>query len=269
MSRADYLSKYLNQGKSSKKLSKKLNKSDEKSEYHIIVKDNSQKSIGPFEDTRDEVTEAIEIPGNEDAPATVESSGPIKESRGFKRIDTGEAVQLPSAAVTQNNQNTVYRDASGRIIDIEERDRELKAEKLKKQQELEAEQKKVNSSDADRIKQADFDQALSKATRFDVSVDDQEYVHHMKKRKLFEDPLASFDDRAIEKADVATVTGRPVYTKGINPTNRFHIPAGYFWDGIDRSNGFEDKLVQKRNEQKVTKVMQAASAESYTEYDFD
>jgi hypothetical protein len=47
---------------------------------------------------------------------------------------------------------------------------------------------------------------------------------------------------------------KPTY-KGPWKPNRFGIPPGYRWDGVDRSTGYEDKFLLAQNQRKVRAEM--------------
>jgi pre-mRNA-splicing factor CWC26 len=59
-----------------------------------------------------------------------------------------------------------------------------------------------------------------------------------------DDPMAAYAYKKTKKQqDASGVPQRPVY-KGPPPRpNRYGIRPGYRWDGVDRANNFEDKLL--------------------------
>lgn len=61
-------------------------------------------------------------------------------------------------------------------------------------------------------------------------------------REMAADPMLEyFRQKEREKGDLK---GKPIY-KGHYPPNRYNIRPGYRWDGVDRSNGFEKKLMEQ------------------------
>lgn len=241
MSRVDYLSKYLGNLSTtdSSKKKKTKHKKKEKLKSTIIIEKPKEIIIPSLEDDLEHDAEDDEF-----TPVRVETG--IKSNKGFKRIDTGEVINpdlqeqgnkisnlkdntLPHQDDKDHQPETIYRDASGRIIDIKQKQADLKAQKLKQVEQSEVTE--IRTSMADQTKQE----------------------HEIFKPKLsnFEDPMNSFTEK-IEKEDTKMM--KYIYNKGINVPNRFDIPAGYFWDGIDRSNGFEELIIRKQNENNFNKI---------------
>ncbi|ORZ37831.1 Pre-mRNA-splicing factor of RES complex-domain-containing protein [Catenaria anguillulae PL171] len=71
-------------------------------------------------------------------------------------------------------------------------------------------------------------------------------VDPLKDRMRWGDPGAMLGLVEKQKAKMRD-PDRPQYEGGWAP-NRFMIPPGFRWDGIDRSNGFERKLLMRQNE---------------------
>lgn len=221
-SKADYLSKYLAGGKKPKRPKRKA-------ESPVVVVDEA---VPPAELLEEEPPD--EAPVKVDAPPTTTFSG-------FKRIDGKEIKPA-----------TVYRDETGRIVDIEEKRKQLQQQKRDKARREEARQRAVRETDLSRLQRDEHERKLKAATSFTVSKSDLHYNTALKQQPRFDDPLSAFT----AKGSVAssTQTGLPMYAAGASPANRYGIAAGWFWDGVDRSLGFEELVMRKRNEHKHSKL---------------
>lgn len=251
MSRADYLTKYL-LGDSKKKKLKKKKKNEEDSTRSIVITDEPDPIISNVPEPEPEEGE------DEFTPVNVEVKNNFK---GFKRIDGVEIKPKEDSAP-----QTIYRDSSGLVVDIEARKKQLAELKQQQQVDKVAKQQLVNLGEAEKIEKEKLEKRLKSSKSFNISKEDDQYNTIMKAKRRFDDPLQNFQSEP-QSVDVSN-TGRPNYNKGISPANRFNIKAGYFWDGIDRSNGFEELLMRKRTEEQAKKFDSSVN-QSYNDYDYD
>ena len=266
MSRAEYLSKYV----SSDKPKRHKKKRNEEFESSVVVMDQNIVALPDTNENNDEDRPVDHLSNS--APVA-----PKKNFKGFRRIDTNDSVSDPPDRTGVNNvsdqetsapqeanisqkvddtqeprlghetnvsQETIYRDKSGRVIDIKAKREQLQHQRTKESQQKE-QAAALNQGDAQKAAELELRSRISNATTFLVSSKDEQFVSHMKSREIFDDPVATFAPSA--KPLVVSSVGRPTY-HGVSSSNRYNIKAGVFWDGIDRSNGFESLVLQKRNQ---------------------
>ncbi|CCH46555.1 hypothetical protein BN7_6148 [Wickerhamomyces ciferrii] len=295
MSLSDYLAKnYLTDTKKKSKKPKKEKKG--KQENSVIVENQislkKNETNEEIDDLIDEPTEVLQPPRKKqkakgwkvvgtnelvtDLPPTEREE--VKMSSGAKAgLQSAEEVskQIKEKEQKQkqemeeqrllNNKSyneTVYRDKSGRKIDMEQQKadaqaREEEEEKIKKIENLKQNMGLVQLLDIQESK--DKLDSISKVgmTRH---ADDQELNEKLKIKEHEDDPLLSFHPTKSKK--YVSRTGRKLY-KGGFPENRFGIVPGWRWDGVDRSNGFEKSWFKKQAEIQERKTLSYTMQEDY------
>jgi pre-mRNA-splicing factor CWC26 len=196
----------------------------------------------------------------DEAPAMVETDGVIRMESGAKaglqsaaemaadmkkkededkREAAKVAKELGSAA-----QETIYRDASGRIINVAMK----RAEARKKAEDEERKQKekdKAARGDVQNAEAAKRKRQLQDAKTMTIAryADDAELNDELKERGHWNDPASGF---LRKKKAGRSITGKPLYQGAFQP-NRYGIRPGHRWDGVDRGNGFETQWFSSRN----------------------
>ncbi|KAG8213119.1 Pre-mRNA-splicing factor of RES complex-domain-containing protein [Butyriboletus roseoflavus] len=147
-------------------------------------------------------------------------------------------------------QETVYRDASGRKIDMKLARAEA-ARKKREKQEKEAQKmewgKGLTQREEEQKRRIQLEK--NKSLPFSRQADDMELNEELMARDRWNDPAATFLTKQTSK-----ITKKPEYRGPPPPPNRFGIKPGYRWDGVDRGNGFEKKWFQRINDRKRTET---------------
>lgn len=150
---------------------------------------------------------------------------------------------------------TIYRDASGRIINVAMK----RAEARKKEEEAKKkaqEEEEAAKGDAQRLAKEARRKDLAEAKYLKVArtADDEELNDELKEQDRWNDPMAQL---VTKKKKGKSATGKPLY-KGACEPNRYGIRPGFRWDGVDRGNGFEKQWFAARNKKKDREELEYA-----------
>ena len=208
------------------------------------------------------------IAADEDAPAIDDSMK--MESGAHAGLQTADQVtaQLKRAQAEERARflqdgdehsgrgtETIYRDASGRIINVAMKRAEArkKAEEdaAKAAAELEAQKGDVQRAAREERKEAMAEAKFMPVTRY---ADDVEMNEELKERERWNDPAARFISK---RREGKSVSGKPLY-RGPAMPNRYGIRPGHRWDGVNRGNGFESTYFAALNRRKNLKELDYA-----------
>lgn len=162
-----------------------------------------------------------------------------------ERRRKAEAALYRDPASTEGSQETIYRDASGRIINVAMKRAEARrAEEEKREKEERA--REALMGDVQRQDRADRKQELQEVRAMPVArtIEDESLNDELRARGRWNDPAAGFLTK--QAGPGASVTGKPLYAGAFQP-NRYGIRPGHRWDGVDRANGFEKDWFTSRN----------------------
>uniref|UniRef100_A0A8C6WE79 BUD13 homolog n=1 Tax=Neogobius melanostomus TaxID=47308 RepID=A0A8C6WE79_9GOBI len=139
---------------------------------------------------------------------------------------------------------TVFRDKSGKIRDLDS--------------EREEQKKKAGEQAAKTEKYAQWGRGLAQGQMYQQKLedallesqkplarhrDDEELDKMLREQERDGDPMAAMLRRKKEQ--------KPRYKGPAPPPNRFNLLPGYRWDGVDRSNGFEQKRYARMADKKA------------------
>ncbi|KAG7483885.1 hypothetical protein MATL_G00043070 [Megalops atlanticus] len=155
------------------------------------------------------------------------------------------------------NAQTVFRDKSGKRRDIElerEEQRRKAGEKAEKDEKYAQWGKGLAQG---QMQQQNVEDALREAQKpLARHIDDEDLDQLLREQEREGDPMAALLRKKKEKdSQRKGVKERPRYMGPPPPPNRFNIMPGYRWDGVDRSNGFEQRRYSRMADKKAVQEM--------------
>ncbi|KAK9450286.1 Pre-mRNA-splicing factor of RES complex-domain-containing protein [Limtongia smithiae] len=238
---------------------KKLGSKPSKPDASLITTadDNDEKVVVTQDDPE------IPSPSLSSGPSRVgglKTAAQVKATLDKKRAT--ELAALEASSTSGKHAEVVYRDASGRRIDIAAYKARMEQQQLddeRRKREAAEKEKALNKGLVQELQRTDEERKLSEAGGMSMTryANDEGLNDTLKEQELWADPAANFLTK--KKVEKTSATGLQIY-KGVFPPNRYEIPPGHRWDGVDRSNGFEERLLELRTRSKEKKREEDAYA---------
>ncbi|MCJ1254547.1 Pre-mRNA-splicing factor cwc26 [Lignoscripta atroalba] len=189
------------------------------------------------------------------AHAGLQTASQVTQQLAHQRAAERARFLQDSASHSGRGSETIYRDASGRIINVAMK----RAEARKK-----ADDDAAKAAAAAEAQKGDVQLAAARKRKEDLAeakfmpltryADDEEMNEGLRERERWDDPAARF---LTKRKAGKSVTGKPLYMGPAGP-NRYGIRPGYRWDGVDRGNGFEKEYFGAQNRRRNLKELDYA-----------
>ncbi|PSS12252.1 hypothetical protein M430DRAFT_106727 [Amorphotheca resinae ATCC 22711] len=232
-------------------------KDSEQDEADRILKEAAEEGRGRDDDEAPAIEDAGIVKMGDGTHAGLQSAAAVAAQFAKRKKEEMDAWQRESKSKHGKGvaEETVYRDATGRRIDISLRRAEARRE-LDEKARKELEEKEAMKGDVQRLQRQKRREELDEARFIPVArtIDDEELNAELKERERWNDPAAQF--LASKKAGKSR-SGKPMY-KGSWAPNRYGIPPGHRWDGVDRGNGWEAERFKAANRMKRNKELDFA-----------
>ncbi|KAI1107933.1 Pre-mRNA-splicing factor of RES complex-domain-containing protein [Jackrogersella minutella] len=210
----------------------------------------------------------------DDAPAVLMSDGTYAGLQSASAVSAqlearrrAEREEYERSGSKQAEAETIYRDATGRRVDVSMKRAELRREAqeaaAKEAAKTEALRGEVQVEAARRRREDLEDAKVMTVARH---ADDVDLNREMKDQVRWGDTMAQFIEPragggggsgADGGGKKKKLKGKPAYQGAWTP-NRYGIKPGYRWDGVDRGNGFEAERFKAINRRERNKGLEYA-----------
>ncbi|XP_061608241.1 BUD13 homolog [Phyllopteryx taeniolatus] len=166
------------------------------------------------------------------------SSDVLRKEKEEARRRDGNNRELENAS---RHAQTVFRDKSGKKRDLESEREEQKRKAGEKAVKDEKYAQWGKGLAQGQMQQQRLEDAVHEAQKpLARNYNDEDLDRMLREQEREGDPMAAMLRRKKERKTHG-VKEKPQYRGPLPPPNRFNILPGYRWDGVNRSNGFEQK----------------------------
>ncbi|WPH02903.1 Hypothetical protein R9X50_00577100 [Acrodontium crateriforme] len=193
------------------------------------------------------------------AMAGLQSAAQVTAALKKKEKAELKAIKEAGLDPTGKAQETIYRDASGRIINVAMKRAELRA-KAEEEERKQREEQESQKGDVQRRQKEDRRRELEDAKGMTVArhADDKQLNDELKERERWNDPMAQLlATKKTSSKNGKSKNSSKSYQGAFEP-NRYGIRPGWRWDGVDRGNGFERRWFAARNKAKDRQELEYA-----------